>query len=201
MTGRHSWGKARTSTCIERVAGRLNTWQLLAFLVAATLVLKMAIVKGAGRTVYIVLLLYLAGLAIGSAAREHMLIPVALPFAAALVLAARVLGPRTELAAWAVLTVWLGSTYLQTGATRETVAFVVYAGLALLGAFKSPYVLAAAWLLHPLWDFVPRELPALLTDLPAACILFDVPIGLYLLWNARKGRWRVFGAKTSNGRH
>lgn len=46
-----------------------------------------------------------AGLVIGSA-----------PFAVLLVLAARVSGPATERAAWSVLTVWLGRTYLQTGA-------------------------------------------------------------------------------------
>lgn len=149
----------------------------------------MAIVATVARSSYILLLLFLAGWGIGSAARSQMLIPVALPFAAVLILAARAWGPRTELATWSMFTVWLGSTYLTTGTTSETIAFVVYLGVAAWGAFRSPSVLAAAWLLHPLWDFLPRNLPALLQDLPTACILFDVPIGLYLLQQARTGRF------------
>jgi hypothetical protein len=34
-------------------------------------------------------------------------------------------------------------------------------------------------------------------DLPAACILFDVPIGLYLLWFASRGRWDVLTPRWS----
>ncbi|MBP7689753.1 MAG: hypothetical protein KA765_17680, partial [Thermoflexales bacterium] len=55
--------------------------------------------------------------------------------------------------------------------------------------FKSPYFLALAWLFHPVWDFVPRDLPPQLLDLPLACLLYDIPIGLYLLWGARRNRW------------
>ena len=153
----------------------------------------MTVLKRIAVTVYILVLLYLAGFGIGSAAREDMLIQIALPFAIVLILGVRVLGERFELAGWAVFTVWLGSTYLQTGQTIETIIFVVYIGIALLGAFKSPYFLAFAWLFHPVWDFVPRELPDLLKDLPMACIMFDIPIGLYILWFTRKDRWMPFG--------
>ncbi len=150
-------------------------------------------------TVYIFFLLIAAGALIGTAAREELLIPVALPFAVGLILAARVLGPRSELAAWAAFTVWLGSTYLQTGSPLETGAFIVYLGIALWGAFKAPYVLAFAWLFHPVWDFVPRDLPDLLKDLPVACIMFDIPIGLYLLWGTRNGRWSPYGKSAKEG--
>ncbi len=153
----------------------------------------MTVLKRIAVTVYILVLLYLAGFGIGSAAREDMLIQIAFPFAVILILGVRVLGERFELAGWAVFTVWLGSTYLQTGQTIETIIFVVYIGIALLGAFKSPYFLAFAWLFHPVWDFVPRELPDLLKDLPTACIMFDIPIGLYILWFTRKDRWMPFG--------
>lgn len=158
----------------------------------------MIIVKRFAIAFYILLLLYLAGFGIGSAAREEMLIPVALPFAVILVLAVRFLGEKAELAGWAVFTVWLGSTYLQTGKTIETIIFFVYIGIALLGAFQSPYFLAFAWLFHPVWDFIPRELPDLLKDLPTACIMFDIPIGLYILWFTRKNRWNPFGKKIIN---
>ena len=116
----------------------------------------MTVLKRIAVTVYILVLLYLAGFGIGSAAREDMLIQIALPFAIVLILGVRVLGERFELAGWAVFTVWLGSTYLQTGQIIETIIFVVYIGIALLGAFKSPYFLAFAWLFHPVWDFIPR---------------------------------------------
>jgi hypothetical protein len=157
----------------------------------------MVIIKRIAITFYILFLLYLAGFGIGSAAREEMLIQIALPFAVILIIAVRLLGEKSELAGWAVFTVWLGSTYLQTGQTIETIIFVVYIGIALLGAFKSPYFLAAAWLFHPVWDFVPRELPDLLKDLPTACIMFDIPIGLYILWFTRNNRWMPFGKKVN----
>ena len=157
----------------------------------------MIVLKRIAITIYILVLLYLAGFGIGSAAREDMLIQIALPFAVVLILGVRVLGKRSELAGWAVFTVWLGSTYLQTGQTLETIIFVVYICVALLGAFKSPYFLAFAWLFHPAWDFIPRELPDLLKDLPTACIMFDIPIGLYIFWFTWKNRWLPFGKNIS----
>ncbi len=38
---------------------------------------------------------------------------------------------------------------------------------------------------------IPRELPALYVDLPMACILFDIPIGIYLLSASRIKRWTL----------
>jgi hypothetical protein len=117
--------------------------------------------------------------------------------------AVRVLGKKAELAGWAVFTIWLGSTYLLSAdsiAAVEVIAFLAYLSLGLLGAFRSPYFLIVAWLLHPVWDFFPRALPDVLQDLPTACILFDVPIGLYLVWYARKGRWNVFTVRSTVNR-
>jgi hypothetical protein len=117
--------------------------------------------------------------------------------------AVRVLGKKAELAGWAVFTIWLGSTYLLSAdsiAPVEVIAFLAYLSLGLLGAFRSPYFLIVAWLLHPVWDFFPRALPDVLQDLPTACILFDVPIGLYLVWYARKGRWNVFTVRSTVNR-
>lgn len=150
-------------------------------------------IKNTLKTVYIVFLHIIAGFAITAAANDKLLITAAVPFAIALILALRFLGLKPELIAWAAFTGWLGSTYLTTGNPIEYGLFLVYIVLAGLGVFKSPYFIAIAWLIHPIWDFVPRELPELLHDLPVACILFDIPIGLYLLWGARTRRWATFG--------
>jgi hypothetical protein len=156
----------------------------------------MNIFKPIAATLLIFALVFVAGLGIDSASENKVLIPFAFPFAIVLMLVMRVIGAKYELAGWAVFTAWLGLTYLQTGQTIEVVAFVAYICLALLGAFKSPYFLAVAWVAHPIWDFLPRELPALLKDLPTACILFDLPIGLSIFWFARQGRWITFGRNT-----
>lgn len=159
----------------------------------------MVILKRIGIAAYILILIYLAGLGIESAANAKLLIPFALPAAIVLTLFHRAFGARAELTGWAVFTVWLGSTYLLSSesiAPVEVVMFVAYVSFGLLGVFKSPYFLAFAWLLHPVWDFVPRALPDLLKDLPVACILFDLPIGVYLLWFASKNRWTVFNFRT-----
>jgi hypothetical protein len=92
----------------------------------------------------------------------------------------------------------LGGTYLSTGKPIEYAIFFLYFVLTALGIFKSPYFLAAAWLFHPLWDFLPRTLPDKLHDLPVACALFDTPIGLYLAWGGWKKRWPPVAEDHSN---
>jgi hypothetical protein len=162
--------------------------------------IAVVVLKRVAVATYLLILLYAAGVGIDLAANERLLIPYALPAAIVLIVAVRVLGKKAELAGWAVFTIWLGSTYLLSGdsvATVEVIAFLAYLSLGLLGAFRSPYFLALAWLLHPAWDFFPRALPDVLQDLPTACILFDVPIGLYLIWYARRGRWDVFTFRVS----
>jgi hypothetical protein len=159
---------------------------------------NMEILKRIATALYVAVLIYLAGLGIERAATDKLLILFALPAALMLLLAMRVFGPKAELAGWAVFTVWLGSTYLassDTIAPVEVVAFVAYLSFGLLGAFRSPYFLTFAWVFHPIWDFFPRVLPDLLKDLPTACILFDTPIGLYILWFAYKNRWNVFSLR------
>lgn len=152
------------------------------------------LIRRTGLTVGIVLLLIVVGFGVSAAASADVLIAAALPFALVLILAIRAMGRPPELIAWAAFTVWLGSTYLSTGSPLEMVLLCAYMVMAALGLFKSPYFLAAAWLFHPIWDFLPRELPMIMINLPTACILFDIPIGLYLLWGARHNRWTLFGA-------
>jgi hypothetical protein len=160
----------------------------------------MIVLRRVAVAVYVLFLIHTAGLGIDLAAQQRLLVPYAFPAGIVLILAVRVLGRKAELAGWAAFTVWLGSTYLLSAdsiAPVEVIAFLAYLSLGLPGAFRSPYFLALAWLLHPAWDFFPRVLPDVLHDLPAACILFDVPIGLYLLWFARRGRWDVFTLRLS----
>ena len=141
--------------------------------------------------VYILFLIMLTGSAIGTAAKAGYLIPAAVPFALVLILILRFMNPKLERIAWAAFTVWLGSTYVQLGNSIEYGLFFAYIALALLGVLKSPYFLVVAWLFHPAWDFIPRELPELYVDLPMACILFDIPIGIYLLSASRIKRWTL----------
>ncbi len=137
---------------------------------------------------WIVLMVVAATVLLGKAAQAGLLIWVALPFAVLVVVGLAVLRPKEELAGWSVFTVWLSTTYLSLGGI-EWAGFAVVVVFALLGYFRSPWFLAAAWLLHIAWDFVPRELPELLVDLPVACLIFDGVIGLYLALGARAGRW------------
>ena len=141
--------------------------------------------------VYILFLIMLTGSAIGAAAKAGYLIPAAVPFALVLILILRFMRPKFEHIVWAAFTVWLGSTYVQLGNPIEYGLFFAYIALALLGVLKSPYFLVVAWLFHPAWDFIPRELPELYVDLPMACILFDIPIGIYLLSASRIKRWTL----------
>ena len=144
-------------------------------------------------TVYIVFLIIAAGFGVGAAMEAKVLIPAAFPFAAVLVGLLFWLNPKAELIAWTSLTVGiLAGTYVTTGNPIEYVVYLAYIVLAALGLFKSPYFLAAAWLFHPIWDFLPRTLPEKSHDLPVACIIFDLPIGLYLLYGSVTKRWSVF---------
>lgn len=150
-----------------------------------------AIVRGIAVASGILLLVMLTSAGVGLAARRGVLIPAALPFGVVLIGVLRTMGPRIERTAWAVFTFWLGTTYLQTGAGSETGLAVAYLLLGVVGAVRTPWGFVLAWAFHPFWDFLPRTLPAALTDLPTACLLFDVPIALYLGWSTSTGRWNV----------
>jgi hypothetical protein len=170
----------------------------------------MDILKRIATAVYLLALIYLSVLGFEQAADTTMLIPLAFPAALVLVIALRVFGPKAELAGWSVFTIVLGGTYWSAVTAYlgtsylgsidiinklEVVVFVAYLGLSLFGAFKSPYFLAFACLFHPVWDLVPRDLPGVLKDLPMSSVLFDLPIGLYILWFAYQNRWTVFSLK------
>lgn len=155
--------------------------------------MNLSLIKNTALTVAITLLAILVSFGVSAAAQAQVLIPAGFPFSLALILVLHLMGRKPGLIGFAVFTMWLGSTYLTTGSPLETMLLLIYIGLAAAGLFVSPYALALAWLFHPVWDFLPRDLPPLMTDLPLACILFDIPIGLYLVWATRTGRLQRFG--------
>ncbi len=152
------------------------------------------LLKNTALTIAITLLTIVVSFAVSAAAQAQVLIPAGFPFALVLILVLHLMGRKARLIGFAVFTVWLGSTYLQTGSSLEIVMLLIYIALAAAGLFISPYALVIAWLFHPVWDFLPRDLPPLMTDLPLACVLFDIPIGLYLIWATRSGRLQRFGS-------
>lgn len=129
------------------------------------------------------------------AAGQGLLIAAAAPLVIVPILSLCFLRPKEELMGWSVLTMWLSLTYLATeidmSLARELTAFIVIVVLAILGYLRSSWILAAVWFLHIAWDFIPRELPEHLHDLPVACIIFDGLIGAYIAWRSYQGRWAV----------
>lgn len=165
---------------------------------SSAVVARFGSLKPAFKTAYVVLLVVLAGFGIGYAMKANLLIACAFPFSLAVIASLYFLGKRAEMLAWVGFTVWLGNTYLMTNQPIEYLTLTVYLLLATLDMLVSPYYLALAWLVHPLWDFFPRVLPANQADLPMACILFDVPIGLYMLWAIRRKEWTALAATASH---
>ncbi|HVP31029.1 MAG TPA: hypothetical protein VMW35_17910 [Myxococcota bacterium] len=150
-------------------------------------------------TVYVVFWVVMAGYAVGMAAHAGLLVAAAVPFAAIVILALRVAGPRVEHIGWAAFTGWLGMTYAHTGGPVEVLVFFVYVALGALGVFRSAWFLAVAWLAHVPWDLLPRELPAGYAQLPLACMLFDGAIAAYLIAAAWSGRWPPVVADGARG--
>ena len=122
---------------------------------------------------------------IGLATQLGILIPGAFPLGVLLVLLFYWLPARVQLIGWAVATVWLLSgVYLGTS-DIEYVALVVVVVASIAGVFWSPWFIAGIWMIHPLWDLVPRDLPEHQHDLPLACLIYDLVIGLYLIFRIR----------------
>lgn len=122
---------------------------------------------------------------IGLATQLGILIPAAFPLGVLLVLLFYWLPARVQLIGWAVATVWLLSgVYLGTS-DLEYVTLIVVVVAAIAGVFWSPWFIAGIWMIHPLWDLLPRELPDHQHDLPLACLIYDLVIGVYLIIRIR----------------
>jgi hypothetical protein len=122
---------------------------------------------------------------IGIATQLGILIPAAFPLGVLLVLLFYWLPARVQIIGWAVATVWLLSgVYLGTS-DIEYFALIVVVVAAIAGVFWSPWFIAGIWMIHPLWDLLPRDLPEHQHDLPLACLIYDLVIGVYLVFRIR----------------
>lgn len=122
---------------------------------------------------------------IGLATQLGILIPAAFPLGVLLVVLFYWLPARVQLIGWAVATVWLLSSVYLGSSDLEYVALIVVVIAAIAGVFWSPWFLAGIWMIHPLWDLVPRDLPEHQHDLPLACLIYDLVIGVYLIIRIR----------------
>jgi hypothetical protein len=151
---------------------------------------------GTAQALYVLLVAVATVAFIGWATDHDVLLAVALPLGLALVGALAWLPARPQHLAWAGLSVWLLATvYLGHGA-KEYGALAAVLLLAVAGTFVSPWFLVALWALHPLWDLVPRDLPAHQHDLPHACLVYDLVVAAYLAWRVRRGDLTAVGGRT-----
>lgn len=144
-------------------------------------------VRLVGVVIYVFALILGASALVGIAAERGFLIAAALPLPLIPILGLHFLRSNERLAGWSAFTVWLGSTYAMGGDRAEVMVFGGIVALAIAGYYRSPWLLVVPWFFHIAWDFVPRELPAQLIDLPTACLIFDGLIGSYLAWMTYRG--------------
>ncbi len=140
---------------------------------------------------YILALVQLTSFAVGIGASAGLLIWGAPLLVLIPIVGLHFLQPNECRAGWSLFTVWLGSTYAVAATTTEILVFVLITALAVGAYYRSTWLFVVAWLGHVIWDFTPRELPELLTDLPIACMIFDGIIGLYLGWMTWTGRMKA----------
>lgn len=142
-------------------------------------------------SLFIIALVQFTSFAVGIGAKAGLLIWGAPVLVLIPILGLHFLQPNECRAGWSLFTVWLGSTYATNPITSEILVFVLITALAVAAYYRSTWLFVVAWLGHVVWDFAPRELPELLTDLPVACMIFDGIIGLYLGWITWLGRMKA----------
>lgn len=140
-----------------------------------------------GQTLYAGIVAVGISYLIGVATRENLLLWGALPLGAILVGLLCWLPPRPQLLAWSASTAWLLSAVYLGQSDVEILMLFIVMGAALAGAVWSPWFLVAMWFIHPLWDLIPRSLPASQHDLPLACLMYDIVVAVYLLWRTKTG--------------
>jgi len=161
----------------------------------------MNVLRIGAKAIFILVTLALISTVVSRAGHAGILTMIAIPLALALIVVWRWLGPQAELVAWTLFVLWLGLTYVNPAypATlpRELTVAAIYALLAALGLFVSPWFLAVGLAAHIGWDFVPRDLPAHLHDLPTACMLYDGVLALYGGWQTYMRRWQPLRLKSA----
>ncbi len=146
------------------------------------------------RAGHIAVVAFVTSSVVAMAADHGVLLPVAIPLGLALVGALAWLPPRAQLVGWSAVSIWLLSTVYLASGPWEYAALVVVVLLAVAGVVGSPWFLVALWAFHPLWDLVPRDLPASLQDLPMACLRYDLIVAVYLAWRVHRGFFAVLGS-------
>jgi hypothetical protein len=142
-----------------------------------------------GQIIYIALVAIGMSYGVGFATQAGLLLWLAVPLGVVLVAVLAWLPPRPQLLGWGAVTVWLlATTYLGTS-DIEYFALAVVVLLTVAGIFWSPWFLVGAWVFHPVWDLIPRELPDHMHDLPLACLIYDLIVAGYLAWRTRSGRF------------
>jgi hypothetical protein len=160
----------------------------------------MNVLRMGAKVLFILLTLALISTVVSRAGHAGLLTMIAVPLALALIGVWRFLGPQAELVAWTLFVLWLGLTYVNPAypATlpRELTVAAIYVLLAALGLWVSPWFLAVGLVAHIGWDFVPRELPAHLHELPVACMIYDGVLACYGGWQAYTRRWTPLHLRT-----
>lgn len=124
---------------------------------------------------------------IGFLTNLDLLLIAALPLGVFLVLLLAWLPSRSQLVAWGAITIWLLSTVYLGASDIEYIMLFAVVAASVAGVFWSPYFLVAIWIIHPVWDLIPRDLPDHLHDLPLACLIYDLVVALYLFWRTKRG--------------
>ena len=147
------------------------------------------------QTLYVGLIAVGVSYLIGFATKADLLLVGALPMGLLLVAALAWLPARAQLIGWSATTTWLlASVYLGVSDIEWLMLIAVIAA-SIAGAVWSPWFLGAIWFIHPLWDLIPRDLPASQQDLPLACLIYDLIVALYLMWRTRSGYFKDAIAK------
>lgn len=143
-----------------------------------------------GQTAYVSIVVVGFSYLIGMATEADILLLAAIPLGVLLVALLFWLPPRIQLVAWAAATAWLLSSVYLGQSDLEYIALVAIFVASLAGVFWSPWVIAATWLIHPLWDLIPRDLPEHQHDLPLACLMYDLVVAIYLVYRIRSGYFK-----------
>ena len=144
--------------------------------------------RAIGVVIYLVLVLLVLQW-LTATAFDYDVAVFAAPVIAAVAIGALVwLGPREEMWGWFLLVVWVGARYGDAQLVQEQLAFLAFAMIGFLGLLFTPWLIAAAWLVHIGWNFMPRELSTYLADLPTFSLIIDVIISAWLGWRI----WSAF---------
>ena len=151
---------------------------------------------GSGRTLGAVVMLsvlIIQIMIVGMVSMDQLSVWVAAPVAIGLIASTLWLPIEGKKTFWLVFTMWTGMTFAHSGELIEILIFGLMILLAVLGFRVSLYYFGIAWVFHAFWGLLPREHlshdTAMLMGhwmIPLAGLIFELTIGAYLLWLAKK---------------